>query len=93
MNRRVTTAEMKSLANNTCPKCGGHDFVEGPRGWGNINIWCDACKFKLNVCGQPQFADLAEVLDEGTVTAKRASVLWPTRLWLWMCGKNDSEQA
>ena len=36
MKRRVTTAEMKSLANNTCPKCGGHDFVEGPRGCDNI---------------------------------------------------------
>jgi hypothetical protein len=39
-----------------CPDCHGRHFLQGPQGGNSVNIKCDACESKFNIC-PPFFAE------------------------------------
>ena len=49
---KIMPQEEKKLKNNTCPDCGGKNFLKGPCGGLAVNVKCanPKCGSKFNIC-------------------------------------------
>ena len=49
---KITPQEEIKLKNNTCPDCGGKNFLKGPCGGLAVNVKCanPKCGSKFNIC-------------------------------------------
>lgn len=47
---QVSKEEAKKLAKGICPDCAGNKFLEGPHAGLAVNVKCDDCGSKFNIC-------------------------------------------
>ncbi len=47
---KVIKSEEEKLRRGVCPDCGGDKFLEGPHGGLAVNVQCDNCGSRFNLC-------------------------------------------